>query len=72
MTGRALQKILNALSDEQLDDFDLSASSGCDENGEAEFFSVRDFCVVGGGILDAAADGVLEDGSPVILFDDDE
>lgn len=68
MTGRELIKILSELPDEQLDNFDLSVSSGCDANGNAEFFTLTDFCVVGGGVVDSAADGVLDDGSPVLLF----
>ena len=71
MTGRQLLKILSELDDEQLDNFDLSVSAGCDANGNAEFFPLTDFCVVGGGVVDAAADGVLDEGSPVLLFEQD-
>jgi hypothetical protein len=68
MTGRQLLVFLNSLTPHQLDDFDLSVSEGCDENGNAEFFTLNDYCVVGGGVVDAAADGVLEDEQPVLLF----
>ena len=71
MTGRQLLNILSKLDDEQLDNFDLSVSAGCDANGNAEFFTLTDFCVVGGGVVDAAADGVLDEGSPVLLFEQD-
>jgi hypothetical protein len=71
MTGRELRKILNELSEEVLD-YDLVVTAGCDENGNGEFFPAVDFCCVGGGMVDAAADGVLEEGTPVILFGEDK
>lgn len=69
MTGRELLEWLKTLPDNQLD-LHLSVSSGCDDNGNAEFFHVGGVCVVGDGIVDAAADDVLDTGSPVILFDE--
>lgn len=70
MKGRVLLESLQRLTPEQLDDFDLAVSSGCDGNGNAEFFTITDICVVGDGTVDAAADGVLEAGSPVLLFEE--
>ena len=68
MTGREVMNVLQKLTDEQLDNFDIAVSEGCDENGNAEFFSLYEMVTVGDGIVDSAADGVLEEGSPVFLF----
>jgi len=68
MKARDLLNKLNSMSDEQLDSFDAVVSEGCDDNGNAEFFPLDDLCIVGDGVVDSAADGVLEEGSPVLLF----
>lgn len=67
MTYRELKKGLDGLCDDELDR-DIIVSEGCDENGNAEFFKADSVCVVGDGVVDAAADGVLEDGQIIILF----
>ncbi len=71
MTGRSLLNFLNSLTPEQLDDFDMSVSEGCDENGNAELYTLDGVCIVGDGTIDAAADGVLEYYQPVLLYNTD-
>lgn len=68
MTYRELKQGLEMLTDEQLD-MDITVSEGCDDNGNAEFFKGDAVCIVGDGAVDSAADGVLENGQVVILFD---
>lgn len=45
----------------------VTVSEGCDANGEAEFFGIEEMVVTGDGSIDAAADGVLDDGHPVLI-----
>ena len=52
--------------------FDIAVTTGCDEHGEGEFFSATGCCLVGDDVVDSSADGVLEPGSPVIIFDGGE
>lgn len=68
ITGRQLLGWLQSLTPDQLDNFHISTTEGCDENGNAEFVPANGLCVVGDGTVDSAASGVLEDGSPVILW----
>lgn len=68
MTYRELQQGLSMLTEEQLNQ-DVMISEGCDENGDAEFFKVDSVTIVGEGQIDSAADGVLENGQVVLLFE---
>lgn len=70
MTGRKLLAALSRLTNDQLDNFDLSVSSGCDANGNAEFFTLTTLVIVGDGTLDASIDGFLEEGNPILIFDE--
>jgi len=68
MTPRQLLKHLMLLPEDVMESFDIAVTEGCDENGNAEFFTLTSFCVTGDGTVDAAADGVLDEGSPVLIF----
>jgi hypothetical protein len=72
MTPNQLIAALKKLPEKVMDSCDVACSEGCDENGNAEFFTLQELRVVGDGSLDAAADGVLGEGSPVLLFGSDE
>lgn len=67
MTYRELLAALRELSEEQLD-MDITVSSGCDENGNAEFFKGDALTLAMNDDVAAAADGVLENNQPIILF----
>lgn len=56
MTGRKLLEKLNSLTPEQLDDFDLSVKV------DDEFFTLTDLIV-----NDPDAEGILDEGSPVLI-----
>lgn len=66
MTYRELKQTLSGLTDKQLD-MDVVVSDGCDENGQADFCTVDSITKPGEKVIDAAADGVLEDDQYVLL-----
>ena len=69
MIYRELKKRLDDLTEDQLD-MSATVSSGCDENGNAEFFQITDTCLSDEGVLDSASDGVLDPNTPVLLFEE--
>ena len=69
ITYRQLQERLSELTDEQLDR-SVTVSMGCDENGNGEFFGVTDTYLSDEGIVAAAADGVLDSNTPVLLIEE--
>ena len=69
LSYRQLLERLQELTEEQLD-MSCTVSFGCDENGNGEFYPVTDTCLSDEGIVDAAADGILDPGTPVLLIED--
>ena len=69
VTYRDLRQLLFAMTEEQLDQ-SITVSEGCDDNGNAVFLPIADYSCVGSGVIDAAADGVLEDGQLVLLINE--
>ena len=68
LTYRDLLKILVTLKDEQLDK-DILVSEGCDDNGNADFYTIYDLTKVGVGVIDSAADLLFKKEHPVLLYE---
>lgn len=69
LTYRQLKEALAELTDEQLDQ-GVVVSAGCDENGEAEFFSVDSLTLAMNPDVEAAAIDLFEPIQPIVLFAD--
>lgn len=70
LTYRELLNKLMQLNAESLNST-VTVSSGCDANGNAEFFAVTDATMANDSSILAASDGVLEGNQLVLLFEEE-
>lgn len=67
MKWSELKKVVNALTVKQLKE-EVFVTDGCDDNGNAVFIDLVGVTFVGDGVIDSAADLLLESRQAVLLM----